>query len=323
VPIVKNGTYTKSLIAYAELLIETFSKQELLSGKFKAVGLVHKDKGDDNKPRHVGHYWACYDPEINRQYPKPQTLVQYVFQGQGITDEGDEVYPTSEKIAEGILSLARMSKSEVVAPRRSYKNRYIIGLLDEHADIKRIYEEMLFAFAVKKISPNQKKWEEVWQDNFRKIAETIAGVCITNAEAKDFLAWSCELEGLNFSDPDKTKHNNIYHFFKDGKNVAIQVGSIHSIKGETHSATLVMETFWYKHNIEAIIPWLDGRKSGPGKVGSHQETRLKTQYVAMTRPTHLLCLAMKRDSLESENGELERSIQRFKDHGWCDVGIIE
>lgn len=103
----------------------------------------------------------------------------------------------------------------------------------------------------------------------------------------------------------------------DAPKVHIRVGSIHSVKGETHTATLVLETFWYDHNLEKLLPWLNGSKCGSKSAGKQQTTRLKLHYVAMTRPTHLLCLAMKRRTLENEEGELDDSlIGDLESHGW-------
>ena len=65
----------KVLDAYAELLLETFSEQELLNGTFTAIGMIHNDKGDNNKPRHVGHYWLSYDPALSNRDPKLQSNV--------------------------------------------------------------------------------------------------------------------------------------------------------------------------------------------------------------------------------------------------------
>jgi len=99
--------------------------------------------------------------------------------------------------------------------------------------------------------------------------------------------------------------------------VHIRVGSIHSVKGETHTATLVLETFWYDHHLENTVPWLTGSKSGAESAGTRQSTRLKLHYVAMTRPTHLLCLAMKRSTFENGDGESDQnSIGALEHHGW-------
>jgi DNA helicase-2/ATP-dependent DNA helicase PcrA len=74
----------KVLDAYAELLIETFSEEELVGGTFTAVGQIHRqpDKIEKQKfPHFIGHYWPDYDPELTRSDPRPKTFVEYVSVG--------------------------------------------------------------------------------------------------------------------------------------------------------------------------------------------------------------------------------------------------
>jgi hypothetical protein len=101
--------------------------------------------------------------------------------------------------------------------------------------------------------------------------------------------------------------------------VHIRLGSIHSVKGETHTATLVLDTFFHAHHLNELKPWLLGARSGGLKVkakGAPQLEsarllgRLKLHYVAMTRPSHLLCVAMRKDAFtDDELGVL-------KGRGW-------
>ena len=85
---------------------------------------------------------------------------------------------------------------------------------------------------------------------------------------------------------------------KDG--IEIKAGTIHSVKGETHMATMLVETenhgvgesdyFWNKND--------DGTKLFCGNTYERPksykllEKVMKTTYVAMSRPTHLLCVAV-------------------------------
>ena len=97
------------------------------------------------------------------------------------------------------------------------------------------------------------------------------------------------------------------------------MGSIHSVKGQTHTATLVLETFWNAHNLEKLKPWIVRPKmenAWKKSDGPEQKTRIKIHYVAMTRPTHLLCLAMKRSSFEKDGVLDQEVIQKLKQRGW-------
>lgn len=79
----------------------------------------------------------------------------------------------------------------------------------------------------------------------------------------------------------------------------VRVGSIHSVKGETHTATLVLDTFFHAPHLNALRPWLLGEKIGQGTEGARMQSRLKQHYVAFTRPTHMLAIAM-RDNLGAQ-----------------------
>ena len=95
------------------------------------------------------------------------------------------------------------------------------------------------------------------------------------------------------------------------------MGAVMSFGTLRHTATLIMETFWHDHNLEKIRPWLDGTKSGHASSSDRQGRRLKLHYVAMTRPTHLLCLAMKRSTFEEDAGNLKQEmIAKLEQRGW-------
>ena len=70
----------------------------------------------------------------------------------------------------------------------------------------------------------------------------------------------------------------------------IQFDTIHGVKGETHDATLYLETEMNRSSdIVRILPYL-----GVGKAGSSAlfDYSRKLVYVGMSRPRKLLCLAV-------------------------------
>lgn len=312
------------LKAYAELLIKTFSEKELREGSFTAVGMVHRPQTEEAHkfPHHVAHYWPDYDSELTRQDPKPQTFVQCVFAGQGKAEKSGEAYPVVEKIAEGVLHLANMAQGATPLRRRKYAHRYVMSLLEDHAEEQNRYEELVAEFAVRRNVLTKSDWDGRWRGIIRKIAETIVGSVLPQ-EANDFLIWKDVGDGSRLPNIRRSQ-DNIYRYPSNEPEVCIWVGSIHSVKGEEHTATLVLETFWNKHNLKTLIPWIAGDRMGWRKSDRvQQQTRLKVHYVAMTRPTHLLCLAMKRSIFES-GGDLDQElVQRIKQRGWQILDITD
>lgn len=305
------------LATYGDLLIETFSDRGLREGVFTAVGQVHRDSGDAHKPGHVGHYWRDYDPELSRREPQPETFVQYVFAGLGKARTGGESYLAVEKIAEGILRLAGMMDGGAHRARRRHRHRYILALLEESVDVRERYEDLVFTFAVGREIPTEETWKGHWHGVVLEIAKIISGASEPNSEATRFLEWKDgPAHSVSVLIAERSR-DDIYRHPIDGKEVAIRVGSVHSMKGETHTATLVLETFWYEYNLQSLQEWLCGDKNGGTGEGQRIQNRLKIHYVAMTRPSHLLCLAMKRTTFENAAGELDEGLlDKLRRRGW-------
>jgi len=309
----QDDSIDRVLPAYAELLIDTFSEEELQHGIFTAVGQVHNDTGDDHLPRHVGHYWPDYDSELTKSDPQPQTFLQYVRAGQKLAETAGETYPGVEKIAQGVLRLAGMAKGgRTVRPRRR-SHRYVLELLEKEDEVFKLYHLLISQITLKRAVLTKRNWDTRWAQCIRKISEKVAGAPLGNADADAFLKW-CDTDCSRAGGQEKVHRDNIYRYPEDDPKVHIKVGSIHSVKGQTHTATLVLETFWYKHNVESLKEWLMGTKCGGTGLGDRERCRLKLHYVAMTRPTHLLCLAMKRCAFEDSNGG--DPIRAFQEYGW-------
>ena len=94
--------------------------------------------------------------------------------------------------------------------------------------------------------------------------------------------------------------------------VNIEVTTIHSAKGETHTATLVLETYFNKtYDLQKLLPFFKGqgnrKQLEKGKTLREHAMRI---FVAMTRPKELLCLAIYKEHLS--NGDMD-GLQAF---GW-------
>lgn len=98
--------------------------------------------------------------------------------------------------------------------------------------------------------------------------------------------------------------------------VEVGFSTIHGVKGETMDATLVVSTYFYAHDLPQLI------ETGPlrGKRLSDKKSRqvrlrenVKRVYVAMTRATSLICLAVRDDQISEEHRlEMEELGWRFQ-----------
>jgi hypothetical protein len=286
-------TVQRVLPSYAEYLCGIFSAVDLRRGDYTAVAAVHQPKAMDMLPRSLRHYWPHYDPELSLPEPKPNTLYQYLTAGRKLADEHGEANYVVEKLAEGILRLVRLSSPAADVKNRRRSHPWVLELLSERADSRRRYLELVKALAVDRAIPVQTDWCGEWVPEIRLIAESIVGAAIS-ASPNITLFLALPQEVLQCT-PAGAPRDNIFRHPDPDARVRIRVGSIHSVKGETHTATLVLDSYYKAHHLEKLKPWLIGQKKGKGREGVENQSRLKQHYVAMTRPTHLLCLAMRED----------------------------
>ncbi len=307
-------TVTLVLQAYASYLGETFTEQELLDGTFTAVGAVHRPGVDDNVPRFVRHYWPEYDHELTASEPKPTTFFQYVTAGRKTTFETGEAHQAVDKIAEGILRLARLANPAARIASRRRKHAQILEALSEHAELRAQYCALVAAFTNPETDLTSEKWDADWCAQVIAIAGALAGTAFARNQQADFLVWPAAAQAGQ--QVQKPRRDNFFRYPAEAPTVAIRVGSVHSVKGETHTSTMVLDTFFHGHHLQELKPWLLGANAGKGGEGVRMQARLKQHYVGMSRPTHLLCLAMKDTFTPQE-------IQTLKARAWRVARIEE
>jgi hypothetical protein len=88
-------------------------------------------------------------------------------------------------------------------------------------------------------------------------------------------------------DSQASRAQNIY---REG-DVEISISTVHSVKGETHAATLFLETLYHKYDSEYIADALCGDVF---RGNTYAKSAVKVAYVAMSRPKYLLAYAIHR-----------------------------
>ncbi|MET4655408.1 DNA helicase-2/ATP-dependent DNA helicase PcrA [Exiguobacterium sp. PvP048] len=139
---------------------------------------------------------------------------------------------------------------------------------------------------------------------------------------RDYFSENLERIYLSYSVTDKE-----YSIEKNTIENKIYFGTVHSVKGETHKATLLLEsilpegpyrnpTFFY--DCYLISNYLIGefedynRFEDPLKKNATRKA-LKTAYVALSRPTHFAGVAIKKSQI---GADLRQFIEKATNYGW-------
>jgi hypothetical protein len=214
-----------------------------------------------------------------------------------------------EKIAEAVIRLARIADPAFTARRSRRKHRYILELLDGKDAAKTAYINMVRTLAVDRVTLTEDAWNDNWRPKVTLVAQDMTGAAVDGEDVLAFLAWR-HAQPVAGGEEQWSRSDNIFRYPRDNPAVAVRVGSIHSVKGETHTATLILETFYRAHHLKALKPWLLGDRAGADGANAVLKARLKLHYVAMTRPSRLLCLALRHDSVE------DNEITKLRGRGW-------
>lgn len=93
---------------------------------------------------------------------------------------------------------------------------------------------------------------------------------------------------------------------KNGINISID--TVHGVKGETHTATLYLESLYQKKtDLKRIFTRMFGKKKG--KLDTYECSSLRIGYVGMSRATDLLCIAVSEQTFL----EFEEDIKELED----------
>lgn len=305
----------KVIDEFGRLILKTFSDEELMEYRREGchvIGMVH-DKKDETPerqfPKGIYDYWSCYEAQKANKNRMPQTLIEYFRRGQEEISKTGETSAQVEWIAKGLRRLINRGRSE----------NYIIATCNPFIAMTRklsFAKQVKFRNVIVKFMSSDIASEENWNklsDDFIEILSMFDGS--SNDKVNSFLGWTNIVEqGENAC--QKYLVNQYSCCDSSGRSVNLEFGSIHSVKGRTHLATLVLETFSKAHNLKSILPYLCNTPPNSAATGQNR-IRLKCQYVAMTRARALLCLAMPVEFVD------DKSQKRLKALGWNLKILIE
>jgi hypothetical protein len=247
-------------------------------------------------------YWPAFDSKTQSLSVRARSLYDAV-RCCARADEGD-VARRYQVLQSAVLEWMRRAGRKCIT--RSGKtmsfNRAMLNSYLKESEKGLSFGELMNSLVNGKL-PSEDVWTGIVED-LRSLLELDE----LNDKAKEFAAYSESIEE-DAENEDGPRNPNIYDAVLG---VRIALATIHSVKGETHDATLVCETkyrSWYDiHemveflcNPEAARPVADYAQ--PNSKETNRAAFMKRLFVAMSRPRYLLCLAV----MKSHLSEVQRN----------------
>ncbi len=297
---------------FGQLVLDTFSDEDI--DKYRkegchVIGMVHykkEDTTDKHFPKGIYDYWESYEAKKAVKSSVHEYLIEYFRHGISEFQSGGEKATQIEWISRGLRRLInKLKKKTFISASGSAFNSLLKNLSDDYQrEVRKMMNELSDVIDI----ATQAEWTSI---NII-ISKMLKLYDISDfQDEKKFCKWIDVERNDMLSEDNKKKMIPNHYMYVDEKTnrfVEMEFGSIHSVKGRTHLATLVLETFLQTHNMKAILKFLCSSEP-PKSVGKNHK-RLKCQYVAMTRARALLCLAIPIDFVD------ESTQVKLRELGW-------
>lgn len=248
----------------------------------KAVGFRRRPPEKAVVPASLVDYWADF-AERPAEQPLLTTLLRAVRQARRVVEVEGEFFGAYRVVSGALARLLELHEGNRVT-RRTLSERCREGMLDEQT-LKRAMAKLL--------RDDCTSSADAWEKAVQPIRELLLSGK-TSGDVKSYLDW----ETANIT-PNRPTGSHVFVHHAGSATVSIEVATIHAVKGETHDATLVLETLFHEHDVELAVPFLlrQGiKKKRTGRLVEH----LKRLFVAATRPKELLCFAVHDNHVSAE-----------------------
>jgi len=253
----------------------------------KACGWVGK-KGANEQKRYIESYYPSFEKKNTKPRVEGDSFDDFLFKNHHGT-----VKDCGLSIIQGIiefLDLCNVRNNAKRYNRTSLLNYLnLIDVKNKEKFLCRVMKWAMLAATGSNADDRQHMKEEIYQ----YLSGTLLPLFGKDEATEEANTFFNAVAAGNLAALD-AEHGNIYK----ERDIEIEVATVHSVKGETHAATLYLETFYNKYYESER---LKEQFKGVAYTGTDDDTlkSLRVVYVGMSRPRYLLCVAIQKDRFHS------------------------
>jgi DNA helicase-2/ATP-dependent DNA helicase PcrA len=244
--------------------------------------------------RHMGDYWPAFQ---RTQQSSTKGELQALLQCQSASRKLPTLAERATEVRRGVLLALRAAKASVVD-----------GVRDGRALLRAMQEQRVDAMQLQKLireltlnTPSLASPDERVAFALR-MYKYLADLLPREMTADEFSGL-----GLFINSPVEEPTENVLPtvctVMHSGHELKYTLGTVASMKGETHVASLVLESYGgasRRFDLQMALPFLAGIGKEFNKCTATQKLQMRNLYVAMSRPTQFLCLAANESRVDSQ-----------------------
>lgn len=258
----------------------------------KAVGYVGKEKEVGGESQSLHYYFPQFVNQTTAKRPfKENTTLNSFLLKDPIKDNPQDYRDHILDALVAILVQADIKKEN----GRQFSKTSMLEYLDKNApEIFLKLNKKLAEWVLKICNSEYSVDSDVFNDVKVFVSSEFADVFGLRAGSDIVRLFLKKEDDAYYLMKNEEQGQNVY---KDG-DLEIEVATVHSVKGETHAATLFLETRNYKYESEHFGAQLCGEPYRHRVGEGHVLPSLKVAYVALSRPKYLLAYAIHKDRFD-------------------------
>lgn len=302
-----NGTVEQVIPYFGKLVLNAFTNEEISHGQVKALCTRKKADTKEAPGRHLGDYWPSFLSEVAFSSAGADSAWILLADVKATIGVPFNLNIRAAKVRRVIFLALRAAESVHVQGVRDgtqlFRDLQRAGL--DTSALLRVCRDLAVS---KGLTASQERWNAV------SLALYTASLPFlpegTSADTYTGLNTFAKPEGDSLPPEVFARECVVEHA---GRKVCVSIGTVASMKGETHLASLVLESHGghsKKFDLKAALPALCGAEPINPKASKLLKGQFRNLYVAMSRPSHYLCVAM-----NAERAALEQ-VTRLEANGW-------
>lgn len=222
-------------------------------------------------------------------------------------EEKQTLEPLRKNILNALLKILRLENINT-ADDRPYTKKKLIDFIHDK-DLQK-YNELNLNLYNWSIGVIQEKTDDVWNGIKAYVPILLIMFDKTISASKDFI----NNDIVEIPAENTETHSPSNYYKEDG--LEIEITSVHAVKGQTHCATLYLESYFQQDGRGANAKSYESQRLKEqflgiqikSNVGDRVKQSTKMAYVGFSRPTDLLCIAIHKDRFDMLLNSVDRNI---------------
>lgn len=251
------GDADKVLYAFGQLI----SEEQLQKGPFKAVGYVKGPRQDSHLT--ISSYWPDFSKTL-RPTKHQNSLSAYFDLAQAELSKSGDCGKAREHLIDGLVQVLRHEEIKQ-ENNRWFSRQSLVSFVKSREEIEEAFNRQLLKW-ISQLTSGEPPLSDTLEQQVVSILRPLLGNRGLSL-SRPFL--SAVSSGINSASQETQTPSNIYYH---QATIPIEVETIHGVKGQTHEATLLLETYWRDYHLHKLLPYLKGERES--KIATRNQRRL-------------------------------------------------